>query len=137
MDNSITYKEFDSSRIEEIKDIYRSESWQAYLQDDPKLIRAYESSLSLFGAFDGSRLIGLVRCTGDGEHVLLVQDLIVHRDYQKQGIGTRLFSAILEKYAHVRMLLVITDKDDALDNKFYQSFHMKKLEERNLVGYTL
>jgi hypothetical protein len=30
----IVYKEFDSSLIESIKDIYKKESWNSYLKDD-------------------------------------------------------------------------------------------------------
>lgn len=38
----ISYKEIDSSMIEEIKEIYKKESWNSYLKDDEKLIRAIE-----------------------------------------------------------------------------------------------
>lgn len=67
--------------IESIKDIYRKESWNAYLKDDEKLIRAFDKSLYIIGAFDNSKLIGLTRCVGDGEHILVVQDLIVDPEY--------------------------------------------------------
>ena len=33
----ITYKEFDTSLLEEVKEIYHSVYWQTYLQDDEKL----------------------------------------------------------------------------------------------------
>jgi len=131
----ITYKEFDSARMDEVKMIYKKESWNAYLRDDEKLKRAFDHSLYLLGAFDEDKLVGLVRCVGDGEHILMVQDLIVDPDYQKQGIGTYLFKSIMQRYADVRMFMVITDKDDPVDNKFYQSFELKKLEQLNMVGY--
>jgi ribosomal protein S18 acetylase RimI-like enzyme len=131
----IIYNEFGSNRIDEVKYIYNKESWKAYLTDDEKLKRAFDNSLFILGAFDGSKLVGFIRCVGDGEHILLVQDLIVDPDYQKQGIGTYLFKKVLEKYSSVRMFMVITDKDDVVDNKFYQSFGMKKLEQMNMVGY--
>ncbi|MBE5962919.1 MAG: GNAT family N-acetyltransferase [Lachnospiraceae bacterium] len=131
----MTYKEFDSARMDEVKMIYKKESWNAYLRDDEKLKRAFDHSLYLLGAFDEDKLVGLVRCVGDGEHILMVQDLIVDPDYQKQGIGTYLFKSIMQRYADVRMFMVITDKDDPVDNKFYQSFELKKLEQLNMVGY--
>lgn len=131
----ITYKEFDSSMIESIIDIYRKESWNAYLNDDEKLTRAFDKSLYIMGAFDDSELIGLIRCVGDGEHILVVQDLIVDPMYQKHGIGTYLFKTIMQKYSKVRMFLVITDIEDTVDNKFYKSFNLKKLEDKNMIGY--
>lgn len=131
----ITYREFNASLLEQVKEIYRKESWKAYLQDDGKLMRAFDNSMYLLGAFEGDKLVGFVRCVGDGEHILVVQDLIVEPEHQKQGIGTHLFTAVWEKYEKVRMFLVITDMEDAVDNHFYQSFGMKKLTECHMAGY--
>ncbi|CEQ22660.1 acetyltransferase [[Clostridium] sordellii] len=131
----INYKEFDSSMIEEIKDIYKEESWNAYLKDDEKLIRAFDNSLYTIGAFDNCKLVGFIRCVGDGEHILVVQDLIVEPKYQQRGIGTYLFKTIMQKYSNVRMFMVVTDLEDIVDNKFYKSFNLKKLEDMNMVGY--
>ncbi|WP_207745920.1 GNAT family N-acetyltransferase [Clostridium sp. D53t1_180928_C8] len=131
----INYREFDSAKIEEVKIIYKNESWNAYLKDDAKLIRAFDNSLYILGAFDEEKLVGFIRCVGDGEHILMVQDLIVALEYQKCGIGTILFKSIMEKYLNVRMFMVITDIEDVVDNKFYQSFKLKKLEAKNMVGY--
>ena len=131
----ITYKEFDSSMIESVKNIYKKESWNAYLNDDEKLIRAFDNSLYTIGAFDDCKLIGFIRCVGDGEHILIVQDLIVEPEYQQRKIGTYLFKTIMQKYSEVRMFMVVTDIEDVLDNKFYKSFNLKKLEDMNMVGY--
>ena len=131
----INYKEIDSSMIEEVKGIYRKESWNAYLKDDEKLIRAFNNSLYTLGAFEDSQLIGFIRCVGDGEHILLVQDLIINPEYQQRGIGTYLFKTIMKKYSSVRMFMVVTDVEDVVDNKFYKSFNLKKIEEMNMVGY--
>lgn len=129
------YKEINSAMVEEIKDIYRKESWNAYLKDDEKLVRAFDNSLYMLGAFDEDKLVGFIRCVGDGEHVLVVQDLIVDSEYQQRGIGTYLFKRIMDKYSRVRMFIVLTDIEDVVDNKFYQSFKLKKLEDMNIVGY--
>lgn len=131
----IIYREFGSEYLEQIKDIYRMEQWNAYLKDDERLKRAFENSLSILGAFDGENLIGFIRCVGDGEHILLVQDLIVAPKYQKQGIGTKLFRTIWDRFADVRMFQVVTDLSDPVDNHFYSSFGMKKLEAGHMVSY--
>lgn len=131
----VTYKEFGAERMEEVKEIYASESWSAYLRNDEKLKRAFDNSLYTLGAFEKEQLIGFVRCVGDGEHILLVQDLIVHPNYQKKGIGTMLFRTVWDKYIDVRMFQVNTDMEDKVDNHFYQSFGMKKLAEGGMVSY--
>lgn len=73
----ITYKAFGIEEIEQVKNVYKMEGWTAYLQDDEALIRAFANSLYCLGAYDKDQLIGFVRCVGDGEHIILVQDLIV------------------------------------------------------------
>lgn len=131
----INYKEIDATMIKEIKEIYKKESWNSYLKDDEKLVRAFDNSLYFLGAFDDYKLIGFIRCVGDGEHVLLVQDLIIDPEYQQKGIGTYLFKTIMQKYYNVRMFMVITDIDDVVDNKFYKSFNLKEMKAMNMVGY--
>ena len=131
----ITYKEFSTELLDEVKAIYASECWSAYLKDDEKLVRAFHNSLYILGAFDDGKLVGFVRCVGDGEHILVVQDLIVHPEYQRRKIGATLFKMAWEKYADVRMFQVNTDMADERDNRFYQSFGMKKLNEGQMVSY--
>ena len=131
----ILCKEFDSSLIERVKEIFALEGWRAYLNSDEKLIRAFENSLYLLGAFDGEKLVGFVRCVGDGQHILLVQDLIVDKSYQKQRIGTTLFKMVWDKYKDVRMFQVNTDLEDEVDNHFYKSMGMKPLEEGHMISY--
>ena len=131
----INYKEIDATMIKEIKEIYKRDSWNSYLKDDEKLVRAFDNSLYFLGAFDDYKLIGFIRCVGDGEHVLLVQDLIIDPEYQQKGIGTYLFKTIMQKYSNVRMFMVITDIDDVVDNKFYKSFNLKEMKAMNMVGY--
>jgi GNAT superfamily N-acetyltransferase len=131
----IQYKIFDSTLIERVKEIYVLEGWTAYLNSDEKLIRAFDNSLYILGAFDGDNLVGFVRCVGDGEHILLVQDLIVDKVYQKKRIGTTLFKTIWDKYKDVRMFQVNTDLEDEVDNHFYKSMGMKPLVEGHMISY--
>lgn len=135
MENMIVYKEFGKELLGKVKEIYQEEGWRSYLSDDEKLARAFQNSLYIWGAFEEDDLIGFVRCVGDGEHILLVQDLIVDKKHRKQGIGTELLKHVWEKYADVRMFQVITDLYDEADNRFYQSFGMRKLVEGDMVSY--
>lgn len=129
-------KKFDFNEyLEDIKRIYKSANWSAYLKDDEKLKRAFKNSIYLLGAFEQNKLIGFIRCLGDGEHIVIVQDLIVDSDYYRQGIGTNLFKAVSEKYKDVRSFCLFTDIHDIRDNEFYKSLGMVKIEEREIVSY--
>ena len=129
-------REFDFNEyLEDIKRIYKSANRLAYLKDDEKLKRAFKNSIYLLGAFEHNKLIGFIRCLGDGEHIVIVQDLIVDPNYYRQGIGTNLFKAVSEKYKDVRSFCLFTDIHDIRDNEFYKSLGMVKIEEREIVSY--
>lgn len=131
----LEYKEFGSSRLEEIKEIYKEQGWTAYLNDDEKLKRAYDKSLYVYGIFDEDKLIGFTRCVGDGEHIVLIEDLIVKAEYQRQGLGTALLRHVFEKYADVRMVSLYTDSVDKKANCFYRKMGMQLAEEKSMVSY--
>lgn len=129
-------KEFNfNESFDDIKRIFKSANWSAYLKDDEKLKRAFENSIYLLGAFDNSKLVGFIRCVGDGEHILLIQDLIVDSNYYRQGIGTKLFKTISEKYKDIRTFCLFTDIHDVRDNEFYKSVGMVKIEEKDMISY--
>ena len=77
--------EINESYLSQIKSLYEESGWSAYLGDDDKLSRAIKNSLLTLGYMDGDELLGFVRCVGDAEHVVLVQDLIVKKRLQAQG----------------------------------------------------
>ncbi len=120
----IRYERFGPERIEEAYEIYEENGWTAYLGDREKLVRAFENSLYLLGAFEDDRLIGFVRCVGDEEYILYVQDLIVRPSHQRQGIGTELMRRISERYPSVRQFVLITDGGDEASNAFYEAIGM-------------
>ena len=130
------FKEFDYNQyFEEIKGIFKSANWSAYLKDDEKLKRSFKNSIYLLGAFENNKLIAFIRCVGDGEDILLIQDLIVDSDYYRQGIGTKLFKAISEKYKDVRTFCLFTDIHDIRDNEFYKSVGMVRIEKKDMISY--
>ena len=131
----IEYKELTSASLEAIKSLYQQHGWLAYLQDDAKLARAFDQSLYTLGAYDGEELVGFIRCVGDGEHIVLVQDLIVAETYLRQSIGKTLMQNIYEHFSDVRMLMLLTDAMDERANAFYQSLDMTKLEQNGCITY--
>ncbi|MBR4421000.1 MAG: GNAT family N-acetyltransferase [Erysipelotrichaceae bacterium] len=117
----IAYRQFGIERIEEVYRIYEENGWTSYLGDKEKLIRAFERSSFLLGAFDEDRLIGFVRCVGDGEYIVHVQDLILLPTYRRQGIGRMLMKQTSDHFPAVRQFMLITDRDDETANAFYRA----------------
>lgn len=133
----ITYREFDISEMVDVVAVYEDIGWVMYLQDKDKLFTAFENSLYLLGAFDGERMVGFARVVGDGEHIVLVQDLIVISEYQNKGIGSMLFEKVMDKFKTVRTFMVVTETEDKKSQAFYQKFGMKRMDEYAMTGYLL
>ena len=58
---------------------------------------AVAGSLAAAGAFSESgKLIGFARALGDGVSDCYIQDVAVHKDYRKQGIGRALVEFLLK-----------------------------------------
>ena len=127
--------EIDESHLLQIKALYEESGWSAYLGDDEKLSRAIKNSLLTLGYMDNDELIGFVRCVGDAEHVVLVQDLIVKKDYRRKGLAKKLMKEVYEKYKDVRWIQVNTDAMDEVANAFYKTIGMKEICEAGVVSY--
>ena len=127
--------EINESYLSQIKALYEESGWSAYLGDDEKLKNAIKNSLLTLAYMDGEELIGFVRCVGDAEHVVLVQDLIVKKDYRRKGLAKKLMKEVFEKYKDVRWIQVNTDVEDEVSNAFYKSIGMKEISEAGVVSY--
>lgn len=130
--SDISYRVFGVELIDQVINIYEKNGWIAYLNDLEKLKRAYENSMYVFGAFDDDSLVGFIRCVGDGEHIVFIQDLIVDSDYHRQGIGKKLYSLASNHFKDVRTFFLITDADDTRSNSFYKAMGMV---ENNFTMY--
>lgn len=102
-------KEYKEYQEDEIQTLYAAVGWTAYTEDLPALERGFQNSLLVLAAYEDGELIGLIRVVGDGATVVFVQDLLVAPQKQRQGVGTALLKAVLDRYSNVRQLLLTTD----------------------------
>ena len=84
--------------------------------------------------WDGRELVGLARAVGDDASIAYIQDILVRPDMQRRGIGARLASAALERFAHVPQIVLITD-DEEKTASFYRSVGMTDLGELGVRGF--
>ncbi|XJS10480.1 GNAT family N-acetyltransferase [Aerococcaceae bacterium WGS1372] len=80
--------------VEELRNLYQSVGWTSYTQDLTILAKTLEGSRHYIIARTEGRLVGLVRSVGDGVFIAYIQDLLVHPDYHRQGIGTQLMEQV-------------------------------------------
>ena len=121
-------REYTDFNQEEILSLYTSVGWENYTRNPQMLERAYENSFLKIVAFEGKQLIGMVRVVGDGASVILIQDLLVHPEYQRKGIGSQLMRAVLERCEDVYQIELMTDNTEKTI-LFYQSLGLKKVDK--------
>ncbi|MGP5383062.1 GNAT family N-acetyltransferase [Glutamicibacter arilaitensis] len=106
---------------EQILSLYDSVGWSAYTDDPEVLIQALSNSTFAVYAYDQQQqLAGLIRVISDKATICYVQDILVRPSAQRSGIGRALFDAVLQKFQHVRQLVLITD-DMPQQRAFYES----------------
>jgi GNAT superfamily N-acetyltransferase len=87
----------------------------------------------IFVLRSGARIIGMINLlitisTAEGGFVLILEDLVVHKDHRSQGYGSRLLSHALG-YARAKDFLRITLLTDKLENSaraFYEHHGFKQ-----------
>lgn len=105
-------KEYVEYQQEEILHLYEKVGWTNYTANPKMLRNAYANSLKIFAAYDGEKLVGVIRAVGDGFSILYVQDILVLPEYQRKGVGTALMNKMLETYKHVYQKVLLTDDSE-------------------------
>lgn len=114
--------------------LYQAVGWNMYTRDPKKLERAIAQSLSVLGAHDGNRLVGLIRAVGDGETILFIQDLLVLPSYQRQGIGRQLVNALVDQFPRVRQRVLLTD-DQPQTRAFYENIGFVQSSKVGVIAF--
>ena len=127
-------KEYKEYQEDEIQTLYAAVGWTAYTEDLPALERGFQKSLLVLAAYEDGELIGLIRAVGDGATVVFVQDLLVAPQKQRQGVGTALLKAVLDRYSNVRQLLLTTDNTPKTI-AFYKSLGFSDLSTLGCCGF--
>jgi len=109
---SIKYKENGTFELKQLIELYKNVGWTVYSDKPDKLFKAVKNSLFNIGAFDGEELIGLIRVVGDDASIIYIQDILVKEEYQRQGIGNYLLQSVLDKYKHIRQIVLMTDNTE-------------------------
>ena len=105
----------------EIISLYDSVGWTAYTKSSEVLIRAIKSSSFVVSARnENGELVGLARTISDDATICYLQDILVHPDFHRTGVGRALFNEVLHRYEHVRQTVLITD-DEPQQRAFYES----------------
>ena len=131
----ISVRKQDVVKLEDVLHLYQAVGWTNYTHQPEMLEQALSHSLAMYLAFDGEKIVGLIRLIGDGFSSVLIQDLIVLPIYQRQGIGSALMKEALEDYKDVYQVQLVTEETEKTLG-FYRSMGFEILSTYNCIGMT-
>jgi GNAT superfamily N-acetyltransferase len=90
---------------EEVLKIYKANGWSS-AEKPQSLLAGLHSSHTLLTARSNNLLIGLANAISDGHLVVYFPHLLVHPDFQRRGIGRKLMTTMLQKYADFHQIML-------------------------------
>lgn len=112
----------DVVRQPEVLALYGANHWSA-AEKPAQLMAALVNSHSLVTARVGARLVGLGNAISDGHLVVYYPHMLVHPDYQRQGIGKKMMQAMQARYSGFHQQMLTADRD-AVD--FYRALGFER-----------
>lgn len=131
----ITYKQHPQLDFQAVLDLYDSVGWTVYTNRPDMLHQALEHSLFVLAAFDGNRLVGLLRAVGDGHSIVFIQDILVLPTYQRQGIGRHLLEQAIAHFPEIYQLHLLTDNTEKT-RSFYEAIGFTAVDSLECIAYT-
>lgn len=131
----ITYNQNPQLDFQAVLEIYDSVGWTNYTDRPTMLQKALKHSLFVLAAFDGDRLVGLLRAVGDGHTIVFIQDILVLPTYQRQGIGRNLLEQAIAHFPGIYQLHLLTDNTEKT-RSFYEALGFTAVESLDCVAYT-
>ena len=109
-------KEFTPGQLEAL---FCSVGWASGKYPE-RLAQAMRGSSRVLSAWDGERLVGLIRSLDDGCTAAFIHYLLVHPDYQSFHIGGTLLSRLLEEYQDYLYIKIMPSDKNVIP--FYEKY---------------
>ena len=128
----VEYKDTHVFPKEELQALFLSVDWSSGHFPD-KLQRAMEGFSTVYSAWDGERLIGLICALDDGVMTAYIHYLLVRPEYQGAGVGRALVERMKARYRdYLRIVLVAYDEELG----FYEACGFEKAKDASPMFIT-
>ena len=118
---SIIYRDLKSFTPAELQDLFLSVEWSSGHFPD-KLVVAMQHYSTVYTAWDGDKLVGLIATMDDGVMTAYIHYLLIRPQYQGQGVGKTLVQMTTDKYRDYLRIVVIAVNEEL---GFYQNCGFK------------
>lgn len=119
---AIEIRETHEYTAEQLEDLFLSVEWSSGHYPE-RLVKAMRNFETVYAAWDGNTLAGLICAMDDGSMTAYVHYLLVRPEYQGMGIGKRLVEHVKERYADYLRIVVIAYDDEV---GFYENCGFEK-----------
>ncbi len=121
----IRYTEEKIFTLEQVQQLFLSVNWISGNYPE-RLYKALMNSSTVLTVWDDDMLVGLIRVLDDSEMLAQIHYVLVHPDYQGQGIAGKMIEHIKEKYKDFLYIEVMPeDKNNA---PFYEKHGFSVME---------
>ncbi len=122
----ITYTDEKCFTQQAVQDLFLSVGWVSGNYPS-RLYKALLGSSTVLTAWDCDRLVGLVRLLDDSELVAYMHYVLVHPDYQGQGIAGTLVEIAKEKYRDYLYIEIMPE--ESKNAAFYEKHGFQRMND--------
>ncbi|MGN1368827.1 MAG: GNAT family N-acetyltransferase [Aristaeellaceae bacterium] len=122
---NIEYKTTKIFRAAELQRLFLSVGWESGNYPD-KLVRAMQNSTHVISAWEGNKLIGLVRALDDGETVAFIHYVLVDPAYQGLHIGDGLMKRIMSCFENLLYVKIMPSDPHTI--AFYEKYGFRQYD---------
>jgi len=129
---NIIYKETKELNPKDLQDLFLSVEWSSGHYPE-KLAIAMQNSSTVYTAWDGDKLVGLINVLDDNIMTAYIHYLLINPQFQGKGIGKSLVNYIRTKYKdYLRIVLIAYDKE----TQFYKNLGFEIGDEKTPMFIT-
>ena len=129
---NIEYKDIHNFECEELERLFLSVEWSSGHFPD-KLAVAMKNFNTVYSAWDGGKLVGMICVMDDGIMNAYVHYLLVDPDYHGKTIGRTLVNMVKEKYKEYMRIVVVAYNDEL---HFYEACGFEKSNDASPMFIT-
>lgn len=128
----IQYKDIHEFDQKKLQDLFLSVEWSSGHFPE-KLVIAMRNFSTVYSAWDGDKLVGMICAMDDGIMNAYVHYLLVRPEYQDQAIGRKLVEMVRDHYKeYLRIVVVAYDEE----THFYEHCGFKKADGASAMFIT-
>lgn len=118
---------------EALREFYAAKKIKKYENRDQDLYHAVINSDYIVTAWDGHKLIGIIRSSGDHIFSQYITNFLIHDDYSARGIGSKMIDTYLESVEDVMDVYIISGqkitKSFTIDWFKYKGFEQVEMKD--------